>query len=134
MLGFLTQRLLQAVIVMLAISMLVFAGVFAVGNPIDVLISPDATQQIRLDTTARYGLDQPLWKQYAAFLGRLLQGDFGKSIRTQRPGASGSTPVVMPRRKWSIRESTPTPRAPAMRNPARRKVRAHPSSPSTARP
>jgi peptide/nickel transport system permease protein len=85
MFGFLIQRLLQAVVVMVAISMLVFAGVFAIGNPIDVLISPDATQQIRLDTIARYGLDQPLWKQYAAFLGRLLQGDFGRSFVYNMP-------------------------------------------------
>ena len=53
MLGFLIQRVLQAAVVMIAISALVFTGVFAIGNPIDVLISPDATQQIRLDTIAR---------------------------------------------------------------------------------
>lgn len=80
MLGFLIQRLMQAVIVMTVISALVFLGVFAVGNPIDVLISPDVTQQIRLDTIARYGLDQPLWKQYLSFLDRLVHGDFGRSF------------------------------------------------------
>lgn len=80
MLGFLIQRLLQAVVVMVVISALVFVGVFAVGNPIDVLISPDVTQQIRLDTIARYGLDQPLWKQYLSFLDRLIHGDFGRSF------------------------------------------------------
>ncbi len=63
MLGFLIQRLLQAVVVMLVISVMVFVGVFAIGNPIDVLISPDATQQIREATIRAYGLDQPLWKQ-----------------------------------------------------------------------
>ena len=80
MLGFLIQRLLQAVVVMLVISALVFIGVFAVGNPIDVLISPDVTQQIRLDTIARYGLDQPLWQQYLSFLDRLAHGNFGRSF------------------------------------------------------
>lgn len=80
MLGFLIQRLMQAVIVMAVISALVFLGVFAIGNPIDVLISPDVTQQIRLDTIARYGLDQPLWKQYLSFLDRLIHGDFGRSF------------------------------------------------------
>ena len=56
MLGFVIQRLLQAFIVMLVISLLVFCGVYAVGNPIDVLLSPDATQQIREQTVicARY--------------------------------------------------------------------------------
>lgn len=80
MLGFLIQRLLQAATVMLAISVLVFVGVFAIGNPIDVLISPDATHQIREETIARYGFDQPLWKQYLGFLTRLFQGDLGRSF------------------------------------------------------
>jgi peptide/nickel transport system permease protein len=85
MLGFVIQRLLQALVVMLVISMLVFAGVFAVGNPIDVLISPDATQQIREATIKAYGLDQPLWKQYWDFLRRLLAGDFGRSFVYNMP-------------------------------------------------
>ncbi len=85
MLGFLIQRFLQAIVVLVVIAGLVFAGVFAIGNPIDVLISPDATQQIRLDTIARYGLDQPLWQQYLAFLGRLVHGDFGRSFVFNMP-------------------------------------------------
>jgi len=85
MLGFLIQRLLQAFVVMLVISALVFVGVYAVGNPIDVLISPDATQQIREQTIRAYGLDQPLWKQYWDFLSRLLAGDFGRSFVFNMP-------------------------------------------------
>jgi peptide/nickel transport system permease protein len=85
MLGFMTQRLLQAMVVMLAISVLVFMGVYAVGNPIDVLISPDATQQIREQTIRAYGLDLPLPAQYAAFLGRLVTGDFGNSFVFNTP-------------------------------------------------
>jgi peptide/nickel transport system permease protein len=85
MLGFLIQRLLQAVVVMIIIAALVFVGVFAIGNPIDVLISPDATQQIRLDTIARYGLDKPLWEQFFGFLSRLLRADFGRSFVFNMP-------------------------------------------------
>ena len=85
MLGFVIQRLLQALVVMLVISALVFIGVYAIGNPIDVLISPDATQQIREQTIKAYGLDQPLWQQYVAFLGRLLHGDFGRSFVFNMP-------------------------------------------------
>lgn len=80
MLGFLIQRLLGAALVMLVMSALVFLGVYAVGNPIDVLLSPDATQDIRAATIARYGLDQPLWRQYGTFLGNLLAGDLGRSF------------------------------------------------------
>jgi peptide/nickel transport system permease protein len=80
MLGYIIQRLIQSGFVMLAMSALVFLGVYAIGNPIDVLISPDATQDIREATIRHYGLDQPLWRQYLAFLGRLLQGDLGRSF------------------------------------------------------
>jgi peptide/nickel transport system permease protein len=80
MLGYVIQRLLQAAVVMLAMSALVFVGVYAIGNPIDVLISPDATQDIRAAAIRHYGLDLPLWEQYWAFLKRLLRGDFGNSF------------------------------------------------------
>ncbi len=85
MLGFVIQRLLQALAVMLVISLLVFVGVYAIGNPIDVLISPDATQAIREQTIRAYGLDQPLWRQYLDFLGRLVSGDFGRSFVFNMP-------------------------------------------------
>ncbi len=85
MLGYIIQRLMQAFVVMLVISALVFAGVYAVGNPIDVLISPDATQLIREQTIKAYGLDQPLWKQYLDFLNRLVRGDFGRSFVFNMP-------------------------------------------------
>ena len=74
------SRILQSAGVMLVMSVVVFVGVYAVGNPIDVLISPEADQKIRAEVIALYGLDQPLWYQYVTFLGRLLQGDFGTSF------------------------------------------------------
>jgi peptide/nickel transport system permease protein len=80
MLGHIIGRLGQALIVMLVMSALVFVGVYAIGNPIDVLIGPDVSQDIRLETIARYGLDRPLWEQYFTFLGRILRGDFGRSF------------------------------------------------------
>ncbi|MCC7272520.1 MAG: ABC transporter permease [Alphaproteobacteria bacterium] len=80
MLGFLINRLLQAAAVMAAMTVIVFVGVHAIGNPIDVLIPPDATQQIRADVIARYGLDRPLVEQYLAFVGNLVRGDFGRSF------------------------------------------------------
>jgi peptide/nickel transport system permease protein len=85
MIAFVLQRLWQAVIVMLAISLLVFVGVFAIGNPIDVILSPDATQQIREETIRAYGFDQPLWRQYLAFIDRLAHGDFGRSFLFNMP-------------------------------------------------
>jgi peptide/nickel transport system permease protein len=80
MLSHVIERALQALLVMLVMSALVFIGVYAIGNPIDVLIGPDVSQDIRLETIARYGLDRPLWEQYFTFLGRVLHGDFGRSF------------------------------------------------------
>jgi peptide/nickel transport system permease protein len=85
MLGFVIQRLLQAFIVMMVISFLVFLGVYAIGNPIDVLISPDADQRIREMVIRQYGLDLPLWQQYLGFLKRLVAGDFGRSFVFNMP-------------------------------------------------
>ncbi|MFC3059028.1 ABC transporter permease [Paenirhodobacter populi] len=80
MASFIIRRLGQALVVLLVMSMLVFAGVFVIGNPVDVLISPDATQEIRRQVIAQYGLDLPLWDQYLHFLRRLLSGDLGTSF------------------------------------------------------
>jgi peptide/nickel transport system permease protein len=85
MLGYVIQRLIQASLVMLVMSALVFVGVYAIGNPIDVLISPDAPQDIRAATIRHYGLDLPLWEQYLSFVGRLLQGDLGRSFVLDMP-------------------------------------------------
>ena len=85
MLAFFIQRLLQASVVMLVISAMVFVGVYAIGNPIDVMIAPDVTQEIREQTIRAYGLDKPLWQQYGIFLQRLASGDFGRSFLYNMP-------------------------------------------------
>lgn len=85
MASFLLRRLMQALVVLLVMSVLVFAGVFVIGNPVDVLISPDATQDIRQQVITQYGLDLPLWQQYLHFLGRLAQGDLGRSFVFNMP-------------------------------------------------
>lgn len=77
--AFLLRRLLQSAVVLLAMSLLVFAGVHAIGNPVDVLISPDAGPAERARVIASFGLDQPLWRQYLLFLKNAVQGDIGTS-------------------------------------------------------
>ena len=61
-------------------SLLVFVGVYAVGNPIDILISPQADQQDRERAIAALGLDRTLPEQYLSFLGGVVQGDLGRSF------------------------------------------------------
>ena len=78
--GWLLRRLIQACFVMLAMTVIVFIGVNVIGNPIDILISPDATQADRARTIAALGLDQPLWRQYLLFLWGALHGNLGQSF------------------------------------------------------
>src|SRR5947207_7763364 len=65
---------------MFVMSLLVFVGIYAVGNPIDILISPQADQIDRERAIAALGLDKPLWAQYWTFLGGVLHGDLGRSF------------------------------------------------------
>ncbi len=77
---FLVRRSLQAVLVLFVMSVLVFIGVYAIGNPIDILINPQADQQEREHAIAALGLDRPMWTQYLAFLAGALRGDLGNSF------------------------------------------------------
>ncbi len=74
------RRLIQAIFVILAMTILVFIGVNVIGNPVDILINPDANQAERARMIAELGLDQPLWRQYLDFLRGILTGDLGKSF------------------------------------------------------
>lgn len=80
MLAFLIRRIGQSLFVILAMAALVFLGVFLIGNPIDVLLAPDADQIERQQAIERLGLDKPLWQQFLIFLGDLLRGDLGTSF------------------------------------------------------
>src|SRR6266496_1430482 len=80
MLVYIIRRSLQSVVVLLVMSLLVFMGVYAVGNPIDILINPQADQIDREHAIAALGLDKPLWEQYFTFLNGLAHGDLGRSF------------------------------------------------------
>jgi peptide/nickel transport system permease protein len=77
---FLMRRLLQSLLVLAVMSVLVFTGIFAVGNPVDVLVSPQADQAEIERVTRSMGLDRPLWEQYFRFVSGALQGDLGSSF------------------------------------------------------
>ena len=82
---YLVRRLLQSVLVMLLMSVIVFVGVFAIGDPVEILIAPDADQFERERAIKALGLDLPLWEQYFVFLTRALQGDLGRSFVFNEP-------------------------------------------------
>jgi ABC-type dipeptide/oligopeptide/nickel transport system permease component len=86
MIVFVARRLLAAIPTLFAVLTLVFVIVRIVpGDPAYAILGDRATPAAVAALHARLGLDQPLWAQYAAFLGRTLSGDFGASMATGDP-------------------------------------------------
>jgi peptide/nickel transport system permease protein len=82
---FILKRLGESLLVLLVMSLLVFTGVFAIGDPVALLISPEATPQDIQQVTQALGLDKPLWEQYFYFLKQVSQGDLGRSFMFSTP-------------------------------------------------
>lgn len=91
MLSFLLHRLVVVVLpTLLGISILVFGAMHLIpGNFVDIAIGigPDVTEEQRAAIAARYGLDAPLPLQYLRWLGNVVRGDLGESLRTGEPVA-----------------------------------------------
>ncbi|BBU54929.1 ABC transporter permease [Mameliella alba] len=85
MLAYLIRRLGQAFLVMAVMATIVFFGLFAVGNPVDLLINPEADLAEQEETIRRLGLDKPVHVQFGYFLAGLAQGDLGTSFVHNRP-------------------------------------------------
>ena len=77
---FIIRRLMQSGVVVLVMSVLVFFGVNVVGDPVDMLINPEADQEDIEATIRALGLDRPIHEQYWYFLVNALSGDLGKSF------------------------------------------------------
>ena len=82
---FIIRRLMQSFLVLIVVSILVFVGVYAIGNPADILIPPDATQSEREAAMVALGLDRPLVVQYGVFLANAVRGDMGRSFVFNQP-------------------------------------------------
>jgi peptide/nickel transport system permease protein len=85
MLVYLIRRLGQALLVVAVMATLVFVAIYAVGDPIDILASPDADEIERTAIAKRLGLDQPLWRQFGVFVWNALHGDLGRSFVYNAP-------------------------------------------------
>lgn len=79
------QRLMQAILVALAMALIVFVGLHLIGSPIETLLPPEATYDDRLRLIADLGLDRPLYEQFFLFLNGLLQGNLGVSYVYKEP-------------------------------------------------
>jgi peptide/nickel transport system permease protein len=85
MFTYIIRRLLQALLVMVVMSGLVFVGLYVIGDPVSMMASAEATDLERDAIRASFGLDKPLLQQYGIFMAHALQLDFGKSFLTGQP-------------------------------------------------
>jgi glutathione transport system permease protein len=91
------RRLLAALPVLLAVSVLVFAFVRILpGDPARLLAGPEATATEIAVVRTQLGLDEPVWKQYLIYLGNAARGEFGRSIATNQPVSEEIATRFMP--------------------------------------
>ncbi|EJN02914.1 ABC transporter permease [Herbaspirillum sp. YR522] len=74
------KRALQSVLVIFVMSILAFVGINLVGDPIHLLVAPDASLEEIQRASHALGLDLPVYQQYLRFLGNALHGDMGNSF------------------------------------------------------
>ena len=84
------RLIVRRLIAMVPVLLLVTAGVFSLihltpGDPIDAMMQESQDAQAKEALRRELGLDRPIYVQYAAWLGRVLRGDFGRSIRNNEP-------------------------------------------------
>lgn len=85
MIGYILKRILQGVVLIWLMSVVAFVAIFALGDPLNSLISPSSPAEVIERVTRELGLDLPLHEQYFRFAAGLLHGDFGKSYLTGQP-------------------------------------------------
>jgi len=87
MIAFIVKRLIQAVIVMLAVAFISFAMFRFVGDPVNNMVGQNTTMAERDKLRADLGLNDPMPVQFLRFIGNAAQGEFGMSYRQGRPVA-----------------------------------------------
>ena len=76
-------RVGQSILTLLVLTVIVFSLARLSGDPLDVLLPLEATNEDAERLRAAWGLDRPLYVQYFTFIGNALTGDFGDSLRVR---------------------------------------------------
>src|SRR6185369_8728414 len=80
---FIALRLLHTVLILFGVSIVAFGLIHLIpGNPLDILLPPEAPKAVVDQLRAEFGFDKPLYVQYLAWLGRVLTGNLGTSVFT----------------------------------------------------
>jgi peptide/nickel transport system permease protein len=85
-LRYVVRRLLLLIPILVGLSIIVFLFVHALpGDPADALLGERATAEGEAQIRRQLGLDKPLYEQYLIYVGNVVKGDLGSSVRTRRP-------------------------------------------------
>ena len=80
---FILLRLLHTVLILFGVSIVAFSLIHLIpGNPLDILLPPEAPKEVVERLKVEFGFDKPLYVQYLAWLGRVLSGNLGTSVFT----------------------------------------------------
>ena len=80
------NRIIQCILTMFIVSIICFALVKAApGDPVMTYVEPNMSEEYIANLRESLGLTKPMWEQYALWLGRILQGNFGNSLMNSRP-------------------------------------------------
>ncbi len=85
MIAFVIRRLLQSLLVMLAVALLAFSMFTYLGDPVNSMVGQETSIEEREQLREALGLNEPVVVQFANYVGRVLQGKFGISYRLGRP-------------------------------------------------
>ncbi len=102
---YIARRLLQGVVLLCMVASIVFFLGRLTGNPVDLMLPEDATEEDRAALIQVLGLDGPLHEQFAIFVSNAVQGDLGMSIRMRQPAVEAffsrlpNTLAIIP---WAI--------------------------------
>ena len=85
MIKYILKRLWQSGILALIMSIIVFLGMYVIGDPVEMLADDDWSEEDKIELAIELGLDKPLHEQYFNFAGDIVKGDFGTSFVYNRP-------------------------------------------------
>jgi peptide/nickel transport system permease protein len=85
MLAFVLQRLFQSAVVLVAVALIAFCIFQFVGDPVQQMIGPESTPEDVARIRGNLGIDDPVFVQFLRYVGNVLHGNFGVSLRTVKP-------------------------------------------------
>jgi peptide/nickel transport system permease protein len=86
MLTYIIRRIVSLIPVLIGVSIIVFMFIHLIpGDPVLAILGERAAVENVERVRKQMGLDKPIWQQYFLYVGKVVQGDFGRSIRSNTP-------------------------------------------------